>query len=111
MAFAKDENQKTRFDNDRGGTRISGAMSVTGKGANIIVCDDLHDVMEGESALARAEAVDCPFQHFQLSVSPGADIVAERVDALGSGLRLILRHELGDTGEAHFRNREPEIVI
>lgn len=45
--FRKDENQKTVYENTAGGKRISGGItSVTGKGGDIIVYDDPHDILK-----------------------------------------------------------------
>src|SRR6266853_5705967 len=56
--ISDDENLKTHYSNTKGGLRISGAMKgVTGKGGNILIFDDPHDVMEGDSELARNEVI------------------------------------------------------
>ncbi len=58
FALAADQNQKTRFENDKGGYRFSGTMtSVTGWGGNIIIYDDPHDVLEVESSVQREEVI------------------------------------------------------
>jgi predicted phage terminase large subunit-like protein len=58
FALLPDQNQKTRFENDKGGYRFSGTMtSVTGWGGNIIVYDDPHDVLEVESSVQRQEVI------------------------------------------------------
>lgn len=53
-----DQNEKTRFENDRTGVRLATSVngSNTGEGAEIIVCDDPHNVRERESEIKR-EAV------------------------------------------------------
>jgi predicted phage terminase large subunit-like protein len=58
FALAADQNQKTRFENDKGGYRFSGTMtSVTGWGGNIIIYDDPHDVLQAESNVQRDEVI------------------------------------------------------
>ena len=58
FALSPDQNQKTRFDNDKGGYRFSGTMtSITGWGANIIIYDDPHDVLQVESQVQREEVI------------------------------------------------------
>src|SRR5207253_2925440 len=39
-----DQNQKIRFDNTRGGFRAASNTKVTGKGGNIVIYDDPHDL-------------------------------------------------------------------
>jgi predicted phage terminase large subunit-like protein len=58
FALAADQNQKTRFENDKGGYRFAGTMtSVTGWGGNILIYDDPHDVMQVESNVQREETL------------------------------------------------------
>jgi predicted phage terminase large subunit-like protein len=58
FALSADQNQKTRFENDKGGYRFSGTMtSVTGWGGNIIIYDDPHDVLQVESSIQREEVI------------------------------------------------------
>jgi hypothetical protein len=58
FALAADQNQKTLFENDKGGYRFSGTMtSVTGWGANLIIYDDPHDVLQVESPVQREEVI------------------------------------------------------
>jgi predicted phage terminase large subunit-like protein len=58
FALSADQNQKTRFENDKGGYRFSGTMtSVTGWGGNILIYDDPHDVMQVESNVQREETL------------------------------------------------------
>lgn len=56
-----DQNQKTRFDNSRGGHRLSTSEGgvITGEGADIIVFDDPHNVREigGSSRSAREKTL------------------------------------------------------
>ena len=53
-----DQNQKSRFVNDRGGTAIATSVdgAVTGDGGDIVIVDDPHNVREGDSVTKR-EAV------------------------------------------------------
>ena len=53
--LAGDQNAKTRFDNNRGGYRLTSSVagSVTGEGANRLVLDDPHDPQGAESAQQR----------------------------------------------------------
>jgi predicted phage terminase large subunit-like protein len=58
FALLPDQNQKTHFGNDKGGYRFCGTMtSITGWGANIIVYDDPHDVLQVESSVQREEVI------------------------------------------------------
>ena len=53
--LAGDQNAKTRFDNNRGGYRITSSVagSITGEGANRLVLDDPHDPQGAESPQQR----------------------------------------------------------
>ncbi len=50
-----DQNEKHRFENDSRGCRIASSVggANTGEGGDRIVCDDLHNVREGESEAIR----------------------------------------------------------
>jgi len=50
-----DQNQKTRFENDKTGYRLATSVSglVTGEGGDFIVCDDPHNVKQAESDAVR----------------------------------------------------------
>ncbi len=50
-----DQNTKTRFDNNKGGYRISTSVGgmLTGEGGDVIVVDDPHNVIDGESETIR----------------------------------------------------------
>jgi len=54
-SLTDDQNTKIRFDNDRFGYRISTSVdgALTGEGGDIIVVDDPHNVIEGESEAVR----------------------------------------------------------
>jgi predicted phage terminase large subunit-like protein len=55
-----DQNQKTRFENDRAGYRIAGSVGGaggTGEGGDRIVVDDAHKVNEANSTVKREAAV------------------------------------------------------
>lgn len=57
FTFSKDQNQKTRYENDRGGHRISfGVGSATGERGDRVLCDDPHEILMAESDIQR-EAV------------------------------------------------------
>jgi predicted phage terminase large subunit-like protein len=55
-----DQNTKHRFDNDRGGCRLSVSVggSATGEGGDRVIVDDPHNVTERESELARQAVID-----------------------------------------------------
>ena len=56
--LSDDQYQKTYFENGSGGFRFCGSMSgVTGRGGNVIVYDDPHDVMAADSELSRNEVI------------------------------------------------------
>ena len=58
--FAGDQNQKTRFENDRTGVRISTSVGGlgTGEGGDIIVIDDPHNVKDTFSEIKRQSVID-----------------------------------------------------
>jgi len=62
--FVGDQNQKTRYENDRTGYRISTSVDglATGEGGDIIIVDDPHNVKESFSA-AKREAVITWWDH------------------------------------------------
>jgi predicted phage terminase large subunit-like protein len=58
FALLSDQNTKIRFENDQKGQRINSSVQggVTGEGGDVIVFDDPHNVVDGESDIQR-EAV------------------------------------------------------
>jgi predicted phage terminase large subunit-like protein len=58
--LTSDQNEKTRFENDRTGYRISTSVggSATGEGGDRVVIDDPHKVREVESDLIRTGVLD-----------------------------------------------------
>jgi hypothetical protein len=58
--LTEDQNEKHRFENDHSGCRIASSVggSNTGEGGDRIVCDDPHNVQEGESEVIRRNACD-----------------------------------------------------
>lgn len=60
FALSGDQNQKTRFENDKNGHRLSTSVrgSMTGDGADILVIDDPHQVQDVESEVVRTEVSD-----------------------------------------------------
>src|SRR5260370_12026025 len=59
FVLTTDQNEKRRFDNDRGGRRLASSVngSNTGEGGDRIVIDDPHNVKEAESVLQRQEGI------------------------------------------------------
>src|SRR5260370_22108202 len=59
FVLTTDQNEKRRFDNDRGGYRLASSVngSNTGEGGDRIVIDDPHNVKEAESVLQRQEMI------------------------------------------------------
>jgi predicted phage terminase large subunit-like protein len=59
FVLTTDQNEKRRFDNDRGGHRLASSVngSNTGEGGDRIVIDDPHNVKEAESVLQRQEVI------------------------------------------------------
>ena len=55
----EDQNTKSRFDTDKGGTRIATSVggALTGLGANILILDDIHNAQEMESQAVIKSAV------------------------------------------------------
>lgn len=60
FTFAKDQNLKSRFENDKRGYRlaVSTGSAATGEGAEKIVCDDPHNVIDAESEVIRTSTLD-----------------------------------------------------
>jgi len=58
--FVGDQNQKTRYENNRNGYRITTATrsALTGEGGDKIIMDDPHNVQDGESAIVRQGTLD-----------------------------------------------------
>ena len=58
--IVSDQNVKNKFENDKTGFRLatSSGGSNTGEGGDIIVADDPHNVIDGESDLVREGTVD-----------------------------------------------------
>jgi predicted phage terminase large subunit-like protein len=61
FALAADVNQKSRFENDRGGARIATSIggAATGEGGDMIVIDDAHKIEDAGSQSARENVLDC----------------------------------------------------
>src|SRR5260370_25151280 len=59
FVLTTDQNEKRRFDNDRGGRRLASSVngSNTGEGGDRIVIDDPHNVKGAESVLQRPESI------------------------------------------------------
>lgn len=55
-----DVNNKIRFENNFGGVRLASSVegALTGEGGDIIIVDDPHNVVEGESAVKRKAVLD-----------------------------------------------------
>lgn len=64
ITLVEDQNQKTRFENDRKGYRIATSVDGvgTGDGGDIIVVDDPHNVRQAESDAQRESAIDWWFE-------------------------------------------------
>jgi predicted phage terminase large subunit-like protein len=60
FALTGDQNEKHRFENNRGGCRIASSVggANTGEGGDRIVCDDPHNIQEAESDLIRKNVCD-----------------------------------------------------
>ena len=60
FALCGDQNQKMRYDNDRGGCRIATSVegSATGEGGDRVVADDPHNVTERESDAIRTATLE-----------------------------------------------------
>ena len=58
--LSEDQNQKTRFDNDRSGYRIATSVGglATGEGGDRLVVDDPHNALEAASDVERENAID-----------------------------------------------------
>jgi len=96
-----DMNQKSRFENSENGIRLSTSVSgsLTGEGGHIIVLDDVHNVVEADSAKVREGVLDWWDQAMQTRLDDpktGAFvIIMQRVheqDLTGH----VLANELGD---------------
>jgi predicted phage terminase large subunit-like protein len=69
--LASDSNQKMRFDTDHGGFRIAGNINVTGRGGNIAIYDDPHELMRGESEVERNEVLRFHREVLPYRLNPG----------------------------------------
>ena len=96
-----DMNQKSRFENSENGIRLSTSVSgsLTGEGGHIIVLDDVHNVVEADSAKVREGVLEWWDQAMQTRLDDpktGAFvIIMQRVheqDLTGH----VLANELGD---------------
>lgn len=60
FSMTSDQNVKNRYENDKTGYRISTSVGGlgTGEGGDIIVVDDPHNVLEGESIAKLGEAIE-----------------------------------------------------
>lgn len=60
FALTGDQNEKHRFETNKGGCRIASSVggSNTGEGGDRIICDDPHNVQEAESSVIRQSACD-----------------------------------------------------
>ncbi len=59
VILASDQNQKGRYENTAGGTRLSSSVggTVTGEGAHFVIVDDAHNVVDAESDAIRNSTV------------------------------------------------------
>lgn len=59
FAITSDQNQKTRFENDKSGYRLATSVDgvVTGEGGDIVVVDDAHNVKKVESQTIRESTI------------------------------------------------------
>jgi len=82
-----DQNTKTFFENDKGGSRntTSTGSGVTGKGADIIIVDDPHTTQDSESELALKTAWDWYSQ-----------TLFSRLNNQATGLRLVVMQRLNE---------------
>jgi hypothetical protein len=71
FTLAPDQNQKMRFDTDRGGFRIAGNINITGRGGNIVTYDDPHELMRGESEVERNEVLRFYREVLPYRLNPG----------------------------------------
>lgn len=60
IGFSRDQNQKTRFENDKMGIRIAAGMTsgITGEGCDTLIVDDPHDRDQAESDDQRMKACE-----------------------------------------------------
>lgn len=59
LAIRRDQDQKTRFANDKGGYRFSTSVSgIMGEGGDFVILDDPHNVEQAESDDVRNSTVD-----------------------------------------------------
>src|SRR5580765_5825139 len=60
FSWLSDQNAKTRYENNRHGYRIATSVegSATGEGGDIVICDDPHNINEGESEVVRNSTLD-----------------------------------------------------
>jgi predicted phage terminase large subunit-like protein len=60
FALSSDQNEKMRYENDKGGVRMAQGMDsgITGEGGDIILIDDPHDRKQAHSEAERTRALD-----------------------------------------------------
>ena len=96
-----DMNQKSRFENSHNGYRLSTSVagSLTGEGGDIIVLDDVHNVVEADSAKVREGVLDWWDQAMQTRLNDprlGAFVVIQQRVNERDITGHILANELGD---------------
>jgi len=102
FSLEKDQNAKTRFANDHHGSRLSTSVrgQLTGEGADIIVVDDPHNVLEAESQKKREE-----------TILWWDEAMSSRLNNQKTGRRCLIQqrvHENDLAGHALARDREAE---
>lgn len=93
VILSDDQNQKKRFQNTQKGTRLSTSVcgSITGEGADFLLCDDPHNVLESESEAVRSG-----------TVTWWKESVSSRLNNLRTGHKIIIQqrvHEKDLSGE------------
>jgi len=83
--FEADQNQKTYYENDKKGARVTASVTggVTGKGGDVLIADDLLDAKNADSKLYRQSAND----HFN-------DVLFTRLNDQDIGLRIVIMQRL-----------------
>ena len=71
----------------------------------------LADVVGQHVVLEAVGALDCVAEHLDVGIAPAAQVVAQRIDALGLGALLVLLEERFGALEHHLLGRHPGLVV
>lgn len=103
FSLSGDVNQKTRFENDKGGYRLATAVggALTGEGGDTLVVDDPHNVIEAPSDAVRNTTIEWFNESFRSRLNDPANgailIIMQRIHEEDlSGHLFALSEKVGD---------------